>query len=109
MMFVCRSATRFPRIIDSAARTHSTGCHMSAFVKKPKMTTESSATKPPAFDDTDRNAVTGVGAPSYVSGAQKWNGTALILNAKPTSDKKIATATNGMVPCCDRYAEISER
>ena len=28
--------------------------------------------------------MTGVGAPSYVSGAHVWNGTALTLNAKPT-------------------------
>ena len=57
----------------------------------------SSATKPPAFDATDRNAVTGVGAPWYVSGVQKWNGTALTLNAKPPSVRKIATAKSGVV------------
>src|SRR3982074_790908 len=53
------------------------------------------ATKPPAFDATERKAVTGVGAPSYVSGAQKWKGTALILKANPTSVRKIATANRG--------------
>src|SRR5438128_3794386 len=95
MMLVWRRATRLPRIIDAAARPQMTGCHMSAFGKNPKITTESSATKPPAFDDTDRNAVTGVGAPSYVSGAQKWNGTALILNAKPAIVRKPATRSNG--------------
>src|SRR6187402_1139435 len=82
-MFVWRSAARLPSVIESAASTHSTGCHESLDGKNPKRTIVSSATKPPAFDDTDRNAVTGVGAPSYVSGAQKWNGTALILNANP--------------------------
>src|SRR3954451_18044060 len=58
-----------------------------------------SATKPPAFDPTDRNAVTGVGAPSYVSGAQKWNGTALTLNANPTSDRNTATVSSAAEPC----------
>ena len=82
-MFVWRSATRLPTVIDAAARTQNTGCQMSGTVKNPKKTIESSATKPPALDETDRNAVTGVGAPSYVSGAQKWNGTAVTLNAKP--------------------------
>src|SRR5713226_768952 len=53
------------------------------------------ATNPPAFDATDKNAVTGVGEPSYVSGAQKWKGTALILKANPTSVRKIATANSG--------------
>ncbi len=65
-----------------------------------------SATNPPALEATDRNAVTGVGAPSYVSGAQKWNGTALTLNANPTSERNIATATRGTVPCCDMYSEM---
>ena len=64
------------------------------------------ATNPPAFDATDRNAVTGVGAPSYVSGAQKWNGTALILNANPTSVRKIATANNGGRSGREAYAPI---
>ena len=31
------------------------------------------------------NAVTGVGAPWYTSGVQKWNGTAATLNPRPTS------------------------
>src|SRR6184192_1412178 len=64
------------------------------------------ATNPPAFDATDRNAVTGVGAPSYVSGAQKWNGTALILNANPTRVRKIATANSGGRSGREAYAPI---
>ena len=34
---------------------------------------------PAAFEATDRKAVTVIGAPSYTSGVQKWNGTAEIL------------------------------
>src|SRR5437764_10143134 len=98
-MFVCRNATRLPRVIDAAARIQSTGHHAEAAEplgpRKPKYTMLISATKPPAFDATERNAVTGVGAPSYVSGAQKWNGTALILNAKPAIVRKPATRSNG--------------
>ena len=94
-MLVWRRATRLPRIIDAAARIQMTGCHMSAFGKNPKITTDSSATNPPAFDATERKAVTGVGAPSYVSGAQKWNGTALTLNANPTMVRKPATRSSG--------------
>ena len=37
----------------------------------------------------------GVGAPSYVSGAQVWNGTAETLKAKPMSTKRIPTVTIG--------------
>ena len=32
-----------------------------------------------------RNAVTGVGAPSYTSGVHMWNGTAASLNARPAA------------------------
>jgi hypothetical protein len=59
-----------------------------------------------------KNAVTGVGAPSYTSGVHMWNGTALILKARPAitntrpnispvdRPSRIATATpsNRVVP-----------
>ena len=51
------------------------------------------ATNPAALDATLKNAVTGVGAPSYTSGAHWWNGTALTLNAKPTITNTIASAS----------------
>ena len=63
-MFVWRSATRLPTVIDSAASTQNTGAHTSLRPKNPTKTSSSSATKPAAFDATERNAVTGVGAPS---------------------------------------------
>src|SRR5881394_1888009 len=54
------------------------------------------ATNPAALDDTDRNAVMGVGAPSYVSGAHVWNGTADTLNAKPATTNTMASVTIGI-------------
>src|SRR5439155_20949739 len=48
--------------------------------------------KPAAFDAVARNAATGTGAPSYVSGAQNWNGTALTLNANPATMNRIAAS-----------------
>jgi hypothetical protein len=42
---------------------------------------------------TLRNAVTGVGEPSYTSGVQKWKGTALILNPNPATINAIAPRT----------------
>src|ERR671928_1582086 len=60
-MFVCRNAVRLPSVIDAAASTHSTGHHASAPLpfgpRNPKYTMLISATKPPALDATDRNAV----------------------------------------------------
>ena len=50
----------------------------------------SSPANPAADDATPRNAATGTGDPSYVSGAQNWNGTALILKANPTTTKRMA-------------------
>ena len=51
-------------MIDAAARNQSTGSHASCENQKPNATSVSRPTKPPAFDATERNAVTGVGAPS---------------------------------------------
>src|SRR5262245_32871300 len=107
MAFVCRSAARLPSVIDTAASTQMIGSHESPDGKKPRRTIVRIATNPPAFDATERKAVTGVGEPSYVSGAQKWKGTALILNAKPTSVRKIAAANSGGVFVC-AYLEMSD-
>ena len=63
-MFVCSSAARLPSVIDAAARIQRIGCHESPDLKNPNLTIVSRATNPPAFDATERNAVTGVGDPS---------------------------------------------
>ena len=63
-MLVCRSAARLPNVMEAAARIQTIGCHESLELKNPNLMIVSRATKPPAFDATDRNAVTGVGAPS---------------------------------------------
>ena len=55
----------------------------------------SSPAKPAALEATARNAATGTGAPSYVSGAQNWNGNAETLNAKPTTTNRIAASAIG--------------
>src|SRR5574341_84747 len=92
----------------SCATAKSEGCHASSDWKNQKYTMLRIATKPPAFDATDRNAVTGVGDPSYVSGAQKWNGTALTLNANPTRVRKSATANSGGASPLPANLPISE-
>src|SRR5947207_616715 len=55
-----------------------------------------------AFDPTDRNAVMGVGAPSYTSGAHMWNGTAAILKPMPATTSTTASRSMG------RLAEPAE-
>ena len=62
-----------------------------------------SAAKLAAFTTVDINMVKIVGAPSYTSGVQKWNGAAEILNRKPTKinktpiDKKIGVDSGGVL------------
>ena len=63
-MLVWRRAIRLPTVIVSAASTQNSGPHTSARPRKPTKISWSRATKPAAFDATDRKAVTGVGAPS---------------------------------------------
>ena len=45
--------------------------------------------KPAAFEAVERKPATGVGAPSYTSGAQKWNGNNETLKASPASTRKV--------------------
>src|SRR3954470_8481799 len=97
-MFVCPSATTLPTVIDSAASVQKNGCQIAVADGNAMYTNCTNATKPAAFDATERNAVTGVGAPSYVSGAQVWNGTAETLKAKPTMMNTTASTTMGVSP-----------
>ena len=61
---------------------------------KARKMTSTRATKPADFDATDKNAVTGSGAPWYVSGAHVWNGTADTLKAKPATTNTTATTSS---------------
>src|SRR6476620_10897937 len=94
-MFVWRSANTLPIVMVSAASTHTSGPYTRSAVGNATKITRISATNPAAFDDTDKNAVTGVGAPSYVSGAQVWNGTADTLKANPTMQKTMPSVMSG--------------
>src|SRR5215203_5088785 len=85
-MFVWRSASRLPTVIVSTDSTQTNGPYTPSSVGR--------ATKPADLDATDRNAVTGSGAPWYVSGAQVWNGTADTLKANPAMTNTIATTVS---------------
>ena len=62
--------------------------------------TRISAANAATFVAADMNAVTGVGAPWYASGAHMWNGTAATLNANPTASRPIAANASGSGPMC---------
>src|SRR6478735_1645084 len=63
-----------------------------------------SIAKDAAFEPTERNAVIGVGAPSYTSGAHMWNGTAAILKPNPTRSSAIPASSIGL--SASRYFAI---
>src|SRR5438093_1570719 len=86
--FFCTIAAQLPTIIESAASTPSTGTHPAvapfqnaapASAAKPMTKNFAVTIKLATFDPVAMNAVTGVGAPSYASGAHKWNGTTATL------------------------------
>src|SRR5436190_23444089 len=97
-MFVWRSAMTLPTVIVATDSTQKRGCQMSIPSGKATNTSVINATKPAALDATDRNAVIGVGAPSYVSGAHWWNGTADTLKPKPTMTNTTASAVAAVTP-----------
>src|SRR2546423_8785437 len=83
--------------MDSTAKM---GAQKSALGANPTNISCNNPAKPAAFDATDRNAATGMGAPSYVSGAQKWNGTLDTLKANPATTNKMAASEMVSVHPC---------
>src|SRR5947209_13365881 len=87
--FVCPIALRFPSVIVIALMIPMIAGQGSSVVPAywpPGMLRSNAAKKkrmatanPAALGPTERNAVNGVGAPSYTSGHHMWNGTLAIL------------------------------
>src|ERR671911_2313296 len=94
----CCRATKFPIVIVRIDSTAKIGVQNSYWTGKATNISWRSPAKPAALDAVARNAATGTGAPSYVSGAQNWNGTALTLNANPATMNRIDASTNVSCP-----------
>ena len=94
----CWSATKFPIVIVRIDSTAKIGVQNSHCAGNATNISWSRPANPAAFDAVARNAATGTGAPSYVSGAQNWNGTALTLNANPATMNRIAASTSVSCP-----------
>src|ERR1700746_425438 len=85
-MFVCTSAPRFPANIVSAASTQKAqNQYLVAAGTVAKI--RSNSANAAAFGPAEKRAVTGVGAPSYTSGVQTWNGAAATLKPRPIKIK----------------------
>ena len=63
-MFVWRRASTLPTVIVSAASTQTSGWYTPSATGEGDEHQRHQATKPAALDATEKNAVTGVGAPS---------------------------------------------
>src|SRR5512141_607741 len=91
LRFVCESAVKFPSVMVTAEITPTTagqGIPASASASpepgavgpaKADRKKRSASAKPAALGPTERNAVNGVGAPSYTSGHHMCHGTAATL------------------------------
>src|SRR6516225_11781766 len=62
---------------------------------KPTRTILPSTTNDATFEPEAMKAALGIGAPWYTSGAQRWNGAAVILKPKQTSVITMPTMSNG--------------
>src|SRR5512138_1053785 len=114
--FVCPSAVKLPSVMVTAETTPTTAGHgipASASAKPvdgavgpanadPKK--RSASAKPAAFGPTERNAVNGVGAPSYTSGHHMCHGTAAILYPTPAVTNTTATTRAMRVAASDAPA-----
>src|SRR4029453_19163711 len=109
LMFDCVSAAKLPTVIVMIASTQNRSCQLWLIEGSPSWKIRSSIANDAAFDPTDRNAVTGVGAPSYTSGAHMWNGTAAILNPTQATPRVTATTRRGSRSCPTNAAAIGRR
>src|SRR5439155_14770011 len=86
----CCSARRFPNVMVNSEKMANIGAQKLARGRNATNMIWRSPANPAAFEATDRNAATGTGAPSYVSGAQNWKGNAETLKANPATTNRIA-------------------
>src|SRR6266508_4929948 len=63
------------------------GCQSPEYASNALTNTRSNPAKPAAFTPDAMYTTVGLGAPWYTSGVHEWNGTAAILNPKPTSSR----------------------
>ncbi len=79
-------ATTAPTTHVAMIITKRIGRQVSSCVPRAEINTRNSAANAPTLTTEAMNPVTGVGAPSYTSGDQRWKGTAATLKAKPISN-----------------------
>src|SRR5688572_8438181 len=108
LRLVCATPTTVPTIMVAAAIHHSTGAQSAIIGSRPLRNTRTNAAIAAALTPVDMKPVTTVGAPSYASGDHMWNGTAAILNAKPTINRPVPRRIIGL-PLIDCAAIAVDR
>src|SRR5215213_2630141 len=99
LTFDCVTAATLPTVIVMTDSTQNSSRQSALIDGIPSTKMRISIANDAAFDPTDRNAVIGVGDPSYTSGAHMWNGTAAILNAMPATTRITASIMRGSRSC----------
>src|SRR5574340_488348 len=111
-MFFCGSARRLPSVIVTAAKTANTAVQLTEAralsIGNATRKRRARTAKPAALDAVERKPAIGVGAPSYTSGAQKWSGTRLTLNPRPTMSRSTTPRLDsGGTPPVDMAAAMA--
>src|SRR5205823_11176059 len=83
---VWTTASTEPTSKLATASAYTYGCQSAEYASNATTNTRSSPANAAAFTAEAMYATTGDGAPWYTSGVHEWNGTAAILNPKPTSN-----------------------
>ncbi len=91
LKLVCPIAASEPSSIEQTETSTINCCHDATRCPNGMPITRRISAIAATFGAVLRNAVTGVGAPSYTSGVHIWNGTAEILNTSPAITKTTPT------------------
>src|SRR5262245_35516925 len=105
----CVSAAKLPAVIVTIDSASNRKRQSTLSPGHPSRKIRSSIANDAALDPTDKNAVTGVGAPSYTSGAHMWKGTAAILNPTPATTRITARINRGSPEIPERIGAIFRR
>ena len=106
---LCVSAATFPNVMVMTARTQNNAVQSAETAGNPSTKIRINIANEAALDPTDRNAVTGVGAPSYTSGAHIWKGTAAILKPIPAPINTTASMSTTLGSCPLKAVAIPRR
>ncbi len=94
---LCSSAPKLPTSRVSATSAASSVSSSGSASGQASANTRTSAPNAAAFTTTLMNAVTGVGAPVYTSGAHWWNGANETLKPSPANTRTPPSSASGAV------------